>query len=634
METILTNDSRSSSSGTIGADVRSEASLTSAMARIWELSRRLNEPREYQENCCEVIAEHFQSPYFVFHSEISGRRFEKAVHFGTVPAETWQQLCSLPIVECVSSQKPSLNLFEERNSSSRMAVITTPFRGTANDSVGVACILVVTKDSTTAENRLLELQQLLHYMAHPQDLSGSTGTKKEIDRPMSFLASFCAGKFWMDLNALSFELTNGLKKQLGCSDVSLGIAYGNSIRLFAVSGQDSIYRRSPGCVAIEQAMSEAFDSNETIVVQSEGASERSRNRSNSALHLVWRASSGNSSCMSLPLRYENEVIAVISFRRDEAYPFKDHEINELEQSLPAVAERIVFARETSKGLWQHFTGSMANFYGSYIRGPVRAGVIATCSIAAMIFLFCSWPHSINVPCRLITDTPKIYSAPYGGKISKVYFRSGDTIAQGSILFEMDTEELRTRKAKLEAELTARQQAMIRYLSDDETAKAGEERSNMTMIQQELAMITEKIDQSIIRAELSGTVIESDLFKREGEIVALGEKLIEFAPEGSHEVELMVPDYLGLEIRNGQAGKFVTSADPDRYYSIAVKRVETSSKTESGESFIRAIGSTDLVGSEAKLGMAGFAQISVGNQPGWWIMLQKPIRYLQRKVWQL
>jgi multidrug resistance efflux pump len=176
--------------------------------------------------------------------------------------------------------------------------------------------------------------------------------------------------------------------------------------------------------------------------------------------------------------------------------------------------------------------------------------------------------------------------------------------------------------------------MIRYLSDDETAKAGEERSNMTMIQQELAMITEKIDQSIIRAELSGTVIDSDLFKREGEIVALGEKLIEFAPEGSHEVELMVPDYLGLEIRNGQAGEFVTSADPDRYYSIAVKRVETSSKTESGESFIRAIGSTDLVGSEAKLGMAGFAQISVGNQPGWWIMLQKPIRYLQRKVWQL
>jgi biotin carboxyl carrier protein len=634
METIQANDSRSSSSGTISADVRNEASLSSAMARILELSRQVNEPREYHDNCCEVIAEHFQSPYFVFHSEISGRRFEKTVHFGTVPAETWQQLCSLPIVECVSSQQDSLNLFEERNSSTRMAVITTPVRGIANDSIGVACILVVTKDASTAENRLSELQQLLRYMAHPQELFGPAGAKKELDRPLSFLHSFCAGKFWMDLNALSFELTNGLKKQLGCSDVSLGIVYGNSIRLIAISGQDSVYRRSPGCVAIEQAMSETLDSNEIIVVQGEGVSERSRNRSNSALHLVWRASSGNSSCMSLPLRYENEVIAVISFRRDEGYPFRDHEINELEESLPAVAERIMFARETSKSLWQHFKGSIAKFCGSYIRGPIRAGVLAASSIAAMIFLFCSWPHSINVPCRLITDTPKIYSAPYAGKISKVHFRSGDSIAQGAILFEMDTEELLTRKAKLEAELTARQQAMIRYLSDDETAKAGEERSNMTMIQQELSMIAEKIDQSTIRAEQSGTVVDSDLYKREGEIVALGEKLIEFAPEGSHEIELMVPDYLGLEIQNGQAGKFVTSADPDRYYSIAVKRVETSSKTESGESFIRAIGTTDMVGSEAKLGMAGFAQISVGSQPGWWIMLQKPIRYLQRKVWQL
>lgn len=634
METIQATDSRSLSSSTLTADARSENSLSLAMARILELSRKLNDSREYHEHCCEVIAEHFQSPYFVFHSEIDGRRFEKTVHFGTVPSETWQQLCSLPIVECVSSQKPSLNLFEERSSSTRMAVITTPIRGIANDSVGVACILVVTKDSSTAENRLLELQQLLQCMAHPQETTKPTVTTKEGDQPASFLHSFCHGKYWMDLNALSFELTNGLKKQLGCSDVSLGIVYGNSIRLLAISGQDSVYRRSPGCVAIEQAMSEAMDSSETIIIQSEGTSERLRSRSNSALHNVWRSSSGNSSCMSIPLRYENEVIAVLSFRRDESLPFTDQEIDELERSIPAVAERIVFARETSKSLWQHLNSSMAKFYDGYIRSPIRAGVIATTSIAAMVFLFCPWPHYINVPCRLITDTPKIYSAPYAGKISKVYFRSGDSIAQGAILFEMDTEELRIRKSKLEAELTARQQAMIRYLSTDETAKAGEERSNMTMIQQELSMISEKIAQAIIRAEQSGTVIDSDLYKREGEIVALGEKLIEFAPEGSHEIELMVPDYLGLEIRNGQTGKFVTSADPDRYYSIAVKRIETSSKTESGESFIRAIGSTDLVGNEAKLGMAGFAQISVGSEPGWWIMLQKPIRYVQRKVWQL
>lgn len=634
METFQANDSRSSLSGTLCADVRSESSLSSAMAKILELSRKLSDSREYHESCCEIIAEHFQSPYFVFRSELGGRRIEEIVHFGTVPGETWQQLCSLPILECISSQKSSLNLFEERNSSTRMAVITAPVRGVANDPVGVACILVVTKDANAAEARLLELQQLLQYMIHPQEASGSTGAKKDYYHPSSFLNSFSTGKFWMDLNALSFELTNGLKKQLGCSDVSLGLLYGNSLRLISISGQDSIYRRSHGCVAIEQAMAEAADGNETMVVQRDGASERSRSHSNSVLHLAWRASSGNSSCMSIPLRYENDIVAVLSFRRDEGHPFNDQEIDELEKSLPAVAERIVFARETSKSLLQHLDSSIKNFYSNFVRSPIRAGVITTTSIAAMIFLFCSWPHSINVPCRLITDAPKIYSAPYAGKISKVHFRNGDAITQGAILFEMDTEELRIRRSKLEAEFAARQQAMIRYLSDDETAKAGEERSNMTMIQQELAMIAEKIDQSIVRAEQPGTVIDSDLYKREGEIVALGERLIEFAPEGSHEIELIVPDYLGLEIRNGQAGKFVTSADPDRYYSLAVKRVETSSKTESGESFIRAIGSTDLVGSEAKLGMAGFAQISVGSQPGWWIMLQKPIRYLQRKVWEL
>lgn len=596
----------------------------------------------------QAIAQHFCSPYLVVKLDLDGRPFEHAIHFGDIPAETWQQLCSVPMLECISTQKPQASFFAERSTGTRMAVLTLPVQSPERGPIGVASVVIQTSDATAAKQHLTEFENLLLALVSastrsPQVSAAAPVTVAKVDSPKSkepangtstFLESFCNGKFWDDPIPLAYSLVNGLRNELQCLDVSFGILDKNQVKLLAISGHDSVYRRSPGCIVVEQAMTEVSDCGHAILVQNDVQNGPASTKLNCGLHHTWRASSSNCSCLSIPLKFEDEVVAVCSFRRDESQPFTQNELTYLDQYQARLAERVSVARSLSRTLWDHFSTRANKTLNLYLGDRVRKLIAISLMGATACFLFLPWPHFLNVPCKLVSATPRVYSSPFAGKIKSVHYRNGDIVSAGTVLFEMDTEELRSRQAKLQAEASAREQAMIRFLQADETAKAGEEKSNLEAIRNELVMVETKLSQALVRAEEDGTIFDSDLFKREGETVALGEQLLNFAPSASQQVELEIPDYLGMEITTGQQGRFVTSAEPDRWYEITLERVEAASTTENGENIIKAIGKGSAFSADAKLGMSGFAQISVGQQPGWWILLQKPVRYIQRKVWQL
>jgi len=594
----------------------------------------------------QAIAEYFCSPYLLIKLDLEGRPFEHAVHFGDVPSETWQQLCSMPMLECISSQKPQVSFFAEKNAGVRMAILTIPVHSRDRGPIGIASVVIQTGDATAAKQHLTELENLLQAMILANHrgsgvcspavtaIDMSAGRTGGAVPSTSFLMNFGRVKYFENPTALAYQLVNGLQSELQCLDVSFGIVERKQVRLLAISGHDSLYRRSPGCVSIEQAMTESLDCGETILVQSDSPSSQSGSKLNCGIHNAWRATSGNCCCLSVPIRHDDEIVAICSFRRDESQPFTAAELSYLERFQADIAVQVYVARSVSKTLWNHLKDYSDRTIQRYLGSTVRKVVVLSAFIAFAAFLALPWPHSISVPCKLVSASPRIYSAPFAGQIKKVHFRNGDLVKAGVILFEMDTEELRIRKSKLEAELVSRKQAMIRFLQNDETAKAGEEQSNIEVLQNELLINETKLAQASVRAQEDGTIFDSDLVKREGETVAMGEQLLNFAPVSTQQVELHIPDYLGMEIKEGQQGHFVTSAEPDLWHAIELERVETASTSQEGENIIKAIAKSGDLGAESKLGMSGFAQVSVGKQSGWWILLQKPIRYLQRKVWQL
>lgn len=625
---------------------KNDSSFQRTMTYLRSLAANNVDKKLCWRNGCRAIAQHFGSPYLQLKTEIDAKPFEHVVQFGDVPEDTWRQLCSLPILDCVSSQKPQASFFAERTSGTRMAVLSLPMQSKDGAPIGVAAIAIQTSDATAAKQRLNEFDNLLNVLINSVLLPAPPTTP---DRPArapactfetakatstSFIEETANGKFWNDTSELAYHLVNGVRSQFHCLDVSFGLVVGKRIKLLAISGHDSVYASSPGCVAIEQAMVEVLDCGHALVVQAESEGVPSTTKLNSTLHHAWRAESNNCSCFSFPLFHEDNVVAVLSLRRDECEPFKKEEIDFCEQYSIELGAHVYFAQNLSQSLYQHFARSLDTQVKYYLSGRVRKIVAISVALGLFAYLALPWPHSINVPCSLISSAPKVFSAPIAGKISKANYRPGEIVPAGAILFEMDTQELRNRASKLEAELVARQQAMINYIAAENTAKAGEEKANIDAIRNELHIVNTHIEDSVVRAPEAGIIMESDLNKLVGETVALGERLAEFAPLGSQQLELRVPDFLGLEVSAGQLGHFVTSADPDRSYPLYIERIETSSVSEQGESFVKAIGASAELSADTKIGMNGFAQISVGKQPGWWILLQKPIRYLQRKVWQL
>lgn len=586
------------------------------------------------------IARYFGAPFAMIRADIDGERIEQEHCFGDVPAETWQQLCSVPMLECMSTQENQASFFVERTTGTRTAVLAVPTSLAVGGPIGVACAVVPAEDANAAKRTLEQFQVLISELsARTPDPSTSTeelrGSEvKGPQRPNSS-TTFCSGKIWDNPTELAFHFVNELCNQLHCIDVSFGIVHKKQVQLLAISGTESVYRRSPGCLAIEQAMTEAVDAGHTIVLQQDRPSEEPSEHLNCALHQALRVESGNNSCLSMPLSHNGQVVAVCTLRREENRPFTRDEIAMLESCRERIAEYVVVATRLSQSFVSRFREQLSNTAKhKAFSGTGRRILVFAAAAVFIIYLVLPWPHSLSVPCTLVSSQPRTYSAPFSGKLKKSYFRSGEWVSQGSVLFELDTEELVIQKAKLESERKSRNQAMIRFLQASDTAKAGEEKSNIAAINNELAIINSKLENAIVLAQESGTVIQSELHQREGEMLSLGEPLLNFAPSRTHQVELRIPDHLGMEFRAGQGGRFATSAEPDKWRDIIVERVEMASTAMNGENFIKAIATTPQFDEATRFGLSGFARISVGNQPGWWILLQHPVRYVQRKVSQL
>jgi len=124
----------------------------------------------------------------------------------------------------------------------------------------------------------------------------------------------------------------------------------------------------------------------------------------------------------------------------------------------------------------------------------------------------------------------------------------------------------------------------------------------------------------------------DVERRVGEVVALGQSLLEFAPNGSWAVEARVPSRDAQLITPGQTGHFVTLARPDEPIDCRVERLAPTATVLDGETVYvtRARVADDATWKLA--GMDGVATIQVGRRPVWWITLHRFIDFVRLHFW--
>lgn len=130
-----------------------------------------------------------------------------------------------------------------------------------------------------------------------------------------------------------------------------------------------------------------------------------------------------------------------------------------------------------------------------------------------------------------TDDRSIVYAPFQGKIAEIDFYNGQKVKPGDIILEYNTQELnyQLKQAQAQYDEASAKLDMVRQRAFNDIREIAN--IKLLTLEQSIAKIAvEKyswmMDKSILKAELTGTLIISDPNKLKGKAVADGEKLFE------------------------------------------------------------------------------------------------------------
>lgn len=99
------------------------------------------------------------------------------------------------------------------------------------------------------------------------------------------------------------------------------------------------------------------------------------------------------------------------------------------------------------------------------------------------------------------------------------------------------------------------------------------RSRVQQARDRIAMLDTQMTQTVVRAPISGTVVEQYLYA--GDFAGQGSKLLTIADERALVVKASVPDNLASQLAEGQPVLLVPQADPGKKYSGAISLISRS-----------------------------------------------------------
>ena len=579
-----------------------------------------------------VLAQRFKPPYALFQMQSISRRLEEEYHDSSIPKETWRHLALGPLLGCVMENDSAASLFREPRNNIQLAAICVPVRDTSGEAVGGIAILVQCEHAAEGEACLAELQA---YVLTLQLLISNRPQEKKASRPEGnqTISTMIAAEH-ESLHSLAFGITNGFKRRFGCEEVCLGRVNGQHVKLLSVSGMDQLYPNSPGSTQIRQAMEECLDVNGIVCDQDEQIWSEGVCNAAFALHHWWRTQTGDSCCLSLPLRYQNQVVAILSLRRQKGNPFTENDVQMLRDSTGPLGAALLLNEKANLGLLQHGWKRLQSLIHCDSKSAaIRQRVVAAAlTIAALVIVFGQATFHVSVPCRLASTDTAVFGAPFEGEIAASFVEEGQQVEAGQLLFAMDTSGLELQRDRLLAEQAQAELELAEALKERDRARAAQADSDLNSILAELQIVGMQLDQATVKARWAGRVMEGNPRDRVGEVVPMGDTVLKVAALEGLNAELLIPEDEVVHMKEGNTGRLVTNARPHEALEFVMERIHPAAQVVDGDNVYVAQVSLKSIEEWQRIGMEGVAHVNTGQQPIWWILLHKPIRWSQKMVW--
>ncbi len=476
-----------------------------------------------------------------------------------------------------------------------------------------------------------ELVQQHAAVSHDQaQLQRAQAGLKTLQLAMELLATVNQPKRFM---RASMAFCNELTSQWNCERVSLGLIKGRYIRLKATSHCEHFSRKMELVQDIESAMEECFDQDTEIVYP---AAAEAMYISKTSAHLAQRH--GPSAILSVPLRLNDEVQAVVTLERPLAQRFDDPSVEGICLACSLSSSRLL-------NLWRHDRWFGARWWDGiqrgfgFVLGAQHIGAKLLC-LLIVAFLVCAvvikGQYRTKSSCLLEATVQQSVCAPFDGYIKSVYKEAGDEItAQNNALAELDTAELRLQLAAAKAEHAGYLKQRDASERDIQMAQAQIAQADADKVRAQIELLDYQIRQARLVSPIIGTVVAGDLKRQVGAPVKKGDVLFEVTPLATLRAQVLVSEDQILDISTGQEGELATVSYPDRHIPFEVELISPMAEVENNRNVFKVrvrLLETYEQHAWMRPGMEGVAKITVGKRRYAWIWTRKLINWIRMKLW--
>ena len=442
------------------------------------------------------------------------------------------------------------------------------------------------------------------------------------------MQAFLGAAKYDDVRGLCYALVNSYCQKLGCQLTAIGLVEANQVKLYAISGLETIMENSPAIVNIRQAQEECLDQNQRVIVQ-QPTNETAAKGDGFLIHQRWHQQANAAAVASFPIQIDGENVAIFSFERNLTEPFTDEEADKIEETIQSFGPAIKVMKRSNRSLRTHIS---EQFRDGFVK-RFKSKVVSISALLALAFFVLGWlPYRPTVPCTIEPAKVNHLIAPYDGVIASADLFAGDKIVAGQPILKFDTRDLELERDSILATMRSKEVERNMALAEREKATAMVINAEVDALAVQLESIKRKISQGVMCAQYDGEIISGDLRHQIGQVVPKGTSLIQVAPTEGMRIELQIPESKAALIQPGYEGYFSSSARPSDRHKFKITKVTPATTVVDGQNVVLAEAEVSGDSEWLRTGMTGYANVRAGWQPVWWMTTHGIIDRLRLGFW--
>ena len=501
----------------------------------------------------------------------------------------------------------------------------------------ISAFILTENDEVALEENVQKLQLATGILSYSQSSAVQQNWQQNCIRLREAMETLSAVNRQKKFAGAAMAFCNEAAAQWQCERVSIGYLKGRYVQLKAMSRTEEFSRKMKVVQDIESTMEECLDQDTEILVPAPKESAYI-NRAANALSKFY----GTQAVLSLPLRYEGKVVAILTLERPLEKIFTISEVETIRLACELCTPRLVNLYERNRWVGAKIASGSHKLASVFVGAKytwTKLIILLVC--AAVIFLiYARGQFRVSTSFVLEATNQQVIPAPFDGYIESVGVEIGDSVeAEKTILASLDTTDLRLKLAEAEANKSSykKQADAARDKADVtgdkvELAQAAIFLEKEKEVDAEIDYLKYQIDQASLISPMSGVVIKGDLKRQIGAPVKTGDVMFEVCPLEALRAQLHIPEDQIFDIKAGQEGELALASDPGRKIKFIIEKINPIAEVENQRNIFKVRVQLREILPGMRPGMEGVAKVTIGKRRYAWIWSRKIVNWIRMKLW--